>query len=65
MRLYQVKSENKVRYVAAHNPHQAGQISKFKKITTVEEINISEPVLLLEICQESTQTEKSDSTSGK
>ena len=58
MRLYQVKSDKKVRYVAAHNPHQAGQVSEFKKITAVEEINISEPVLLLEICQESTPTEK-------
>lgn len=58
MRLYQVKSEKKVRYVAAHNPHQAEQVSEFKKITSVEEVNISEPVLLLEICQESTPTEK-------
>ena len=47
-----------MRYVAAHNPHQAGQVSDFKKITAVEEINISEPVLLLEIWQESTPTEK-------
>ena len=58
MRLYKVTSEKKVRYVASHNPHQAEQVSKFKKITAVEEVNIAEPVLLLEICQENIQTAK-------
>ena len=58
LRIYRVTSEKKSLIVAAHNPHQAEQVSEFKKITSVEEVNISEPVLLLEICLENTPTEK-------
>lgn len=55
MRLYKVTSEKKLLIVAAHNPHQAGQVSGFKKVEAVEEINIAEPII---VCQESTPTEK-------
>ena len=55
MRLYKVTSEKKSLIVAAHNPHQAGQVSGFKKVEAVEEINIAEPII---VCQESTPTEK-------
>ena len=55
MRLYKVTSEKKSLIVAAHNPHQAGQVSGFKKVETVEEINIAEPVV---VCQENIPTEK-------
>ena len=55
MRLYKVTSEKKTLIVAAHNPHQAAQESKFKKECTVEEIDITEPTI---VCQESTPTEK-------
>ena len=54
MRLYKVTSEKKSLIVAAHNPHQAEQVSQLKKVT-VEEINIAEPIVA---CQESTPTEK-------
>jgi len=54
MRVYKVTSEKKTLIVAAHNPHQAEQVSKFKKPIVVE-VNIYEPVV---ICQENTQTEK-------
>ena len=54
MRLYKVTSEKKTLIVAAHNPHQAEQVSQLKKIT-VEEINIAEPVV---VWQESIPTEK-------
>jgi hypothetical protein len=55
MRLYNVTDGKKKKIVAAHNPHQAGQVSGFKKVEVVEEINIAEPVV---VWQESTQTEK-------
>ena len=55
MRLYKVTSEKKTLIVAAHNPHQAAQESKFKKECKVEEIDITEPTI---VCQESTPTEK-------
>ena len=55
MRLYKVTSEKKTLIVAAHNQHQAGQVSGFKKVEAVEEINIAEPVI---VWQESTPTEK-------
>ena len=54
MRLYKVTSEKKSLIVAAHTPHQAEQVSQLKKVT-VEEINITEPVI---VCQENTQTAK-------
>ena len=54
MRLYNVTSEKKSLIVAAHNPHQAEQVSQLKKVT-VEEINIAEPVV---VWQGSTPTEK-------
>ena len=55
MRLYNVTDGKKKKIVAAHNPHQAGQVSGFKKVEEVEEINIAEPVV---VWQESTPTEK-------
>lgn len=55
MRLYNVTDGKKKKIVAAHDPHQAGQVSGFKKVETVEEINIYEPVI---VWQETTQTEK-------
>ena len=54
MRIYRVTSEKKTLIVAAHNPHQAEQVSQLKK-ATIEEINIAEPVI---VCQENTQTQK-------
>ena len=54
MRLYKVTSEKKTLIRAAHNPHQAEQVSQLKKVT-VEEINIAEPIV---VWQESTPTEK-------
>lgn len=62
MRIYQVKTETNKLIVAAHNKHQAQQVSGFKKVVSVEEINIYEPVI---IWQESTQMAKSVSTSVK
>lgn len=54
MRLYNVTDGKKKKIVAAHNSHQAEQVSQLKKVT-VEEINIAEPVV---VWQESTPTEK-------
>lgn len=54
MRIYKVTSEKKSLIVAAHNPHQAEQVSQLKKVI-VEEINIYDPVI---VCQENTQTAK-------
>ena len=54
MRLYKVTDGKNKKIVAAHNPHQAEQVSQLKKIT-VEEINIAEPVV---VWQESIPTEK-------
>ena len=54
MRLYNVTDGKKKKIVAAHTPHQAEQVSQLKKVT-VEEIDITEPVV---VCQESTPTEK-------
>ena len=54
MRLYSVTDGKRKKIVAAHNPHQAEQVSQLKK-ATIEEINITEPVI---VCQESTPTEK-------
>lgn len=54
MRLYNVTEGKKKKIVAAHNPHQAEQVSGFKK-ATAEEINIAEPVV---VWQENTPTEK-------
>lgn len=54
MRLYKVTDGKKTKIVAAHNPHQAEQVSQLKKVT-VEEINIAEPVV---VCQEITPTAK-------
>jgi hypothetical protein len=61
MRVYRVKKGNKSLIVAAHNPHQAGQVSKLTDAEILE-INIVDPVI---ICQENTPTGKSVSTSGK
>ena len=55
MRLYNVTDGKKKKIVAAHNPHQAGQVSGFKKVEAVEEIDITEPTI---VCQENTPTEK-------
>lgn len=55
MRLYNVTDGKKTLIVAAHNPHQAGQISGLKKVTAVDEINIAEPVV---VWQENIPTEK-------
>ena len=54
MRLYKVTADKKTLIVAAHTPHQAEQVSQLKKVT-VEEINISEPII---VCQENIQTAK-------
>jgi hypothetical protein len=62
MRVYKVTSAKKTLIVAAHNSLQAIQVSGFKGISEASEVNITEPII---ICQESTPTEKSDSTLGK
>ena len=62
MRVYKVTSAKKTLIVAAHNSFQAIQVSGFKGSAEATEVNITEPVV---ICQESTQTEKSDSTLEK
>ena len=54
MRIYNV-TDGKKKKIVAHNPHQAGQVSGFKKVEEVEEINIAEPVV---VWQESTPTER-------
>ena len=58
MRLYNVITKKKTLIVAAHNPLQAASISGFMKIEHVEEIDIREPIIVCEKCQESTPTEK-------
>lgn len=45
MRVYQVKNKKETLIVAAHNPNQALQVSKFKT-AIVEEVNIKEPVII-------------------
>ncbi len=54
MRLYSVTDGKKTKIVAAHNTHQAEQVSEFKKAIATQ-INIAEPVI---VWQESTPTQK-------
>ena len=61
MRVYKVTKGNKSLIVAAHNPHQASQVSNLKD-AVVTEVNITEPVV---IWQTTIQTLKLDSTSEK